>query len=279
MALKSTRCCRNNRAASPAVSSVIITGVMVALVTVALAFASNFLLIRMAESEFSSARQSMQTLGLQIDDVAWVIGRTETMRYSSKYGSASFNSALNYTIYVNTTTQTNVKFHTNLTGVVCFDMPVSQYSIGDDYFESIYPSYDDGFVFNETSAPVTRVFVVEKLPMADGSFVRVVVAPAMRMMYLSIGGTRYVRLFLPVLVEGEAPRNSQSITLTGESTKTRTIEGVTGVRIEASFPLGGSGFDNSFFNFPQPVESIQLAGETVLEVFVGGVDVAFGVHA
>jgi len=254
---------------------------MVALVTVALAFASNFLLVRMAESEFSSAKQSMQTLGLQIDDVAWVIGRTETMRYSSRYGSMSFNSALNYTIYVNTTnpTRTNMKFHTNLTGVVCFDMPVSQYSKGDDYFESIYPSYDDGFVFNETSAPVTRVFAVEKLPMTDGSFIRVVAAPAMRMMYLSMGATRYIRLFMPVLTQGETPRNSQSITLTGESTKTRTIEHVTGIKIEASFPLSGSGFDNSFFNFPQTVKSIRLAGETILEVFVGGVDVAFGVHA
>jgi hypothetical protein len=204
------------------------------------------------------------------------------MRYSSRYGSASFReSALNYTIYINTTSpvRTNYKFHTNLTDVVLFDMPVSQYSLGDDYFESIFPSYDDGFLFNETSSPVARVFVVEKLPMADGSFVRIVVAPAFRMICLSIGGTRYVRLFLPVLKHGESSWNSQSVTLTGESTKTRTIEHVTGIRIEATFPLNGTGFDNSFFNFPQTVESIPLAGETILEVFVGGVDVAFGVHA
>jgi hypothetical protein len=277
MALESTRRRRRNRAITPAISTVIITGIMVALITVALAFASNFLLVRMAESEFNSARQTMQTLGLQVDDVAWIVGRTETMRYSSKYGDVSFWQALNYSIYVNTTTQSNLRFYTSLTGIVSFDMPVSQYSISDDYFELVYPSSDNRFLFNETSAPVTRTFVVEKLPMADGSFIRVVVAPTIRMLSLSIGDTPYIRAYLPILSQRETPGNSQSITLTGESTSTKTIEGVTGIKIEAEFPV--SGFDNSFFNFPQTVESIQLAGQTVLEVYVGEVDVAFGAHA
>jgi hypothetical protein len=277
MALRSTRRRRRNRAITPAISTVIITGIMVALITVALGFASNFLLVRLAESEFNSAKQTMQTLGLQVDDVAWIVGRTETVRYSSKYGDVSFWQALNYTVYVNTTTQSNLKFYTSLTGIVCFDMPVSQYSISDDYFELVYPSSDSGFLFNETSAPVTRTFVVEKLPMADGSFIRVVVAPTIRVLSLSLGATPYVRAYLPVLSQEEAPGNSQSITLTGESTTTKTIEGVTGIKIEADFPV--SGFDSFFFNFPQTVESVQLAGATVLEVYVGGVDVAFGVHA
>ena len=278
MALESTRRRRRDRAVTPAISTVIITGIMVALVTVAFAFASNFLLVRMAESEFNSARQTMQTLGLQVDDVAWIVGRTETMRYSSKYGGVSFRQALNYTIYVNTTEpQSNLRFYTGLTGIACFDMPVSQYSLADDYFELVYPSSDDRFLFNETSAPVTRTFVVEKLEMADGSFIRVVVAPTIRVLSLSIGDTPYVRAYLPILSQEETPGNSQSITLTGESTTTKTIEGVTGIKIVVNFPV--SGFDNSFFNFRETVESIQLAGEAVLEVYLGGVDVAFGAHA
>lgn len=277
MALESTRRHRSNRAVSPAVSTVIITGIMVALVTVAFAFASNFLLVRMAESEFNSAKQTMQTLGLQVDDVAWIVGRTETVRYSSKYGGVSLWQALNYSIYVNTTTQSNLRFYAGLTGIISFDMPVSQYSLGGDYFELIYPSSDSRFLFNATSAPVTRTFVVEKLPMTDGSFIRVVVAPTIRMLSLSIGDTPYIRVYLPILSQGETPGNSQSITLTGESTSTKTVEGVTGIKIEVDFPI--SGFDNSFFSFLQTVESIPLAGETVLEVYVSGVDVAFGVHA
>jgi hypothetical protein len=277
MALESARRRRRDRAVSSAVSTVIITGIMVALVTVAFAFASNLLLVRMAESEFNSAKQTMQTLGLQVDDVAWIAGRTETVRYSSKYGGVSFWQALNYSIYVNTTTQSNLRFYTGLTGIICFDMPMSQYSLADDYFELIYPSSDSKFLFNEASAPVTRTFVVEKIPMADGSFIRVVVAPAIRMLSLSIGDTPYIRAYLPILSQGEIPGNSQSITLTGELTSTKTVERVTGIKIEVDFPV--SGFDNSFFNFPQTVESIPLTDETVLEVYVSGVDVAFGAHA
>ena len=92
MAMKANRKSRSNRAASPAVSTVIITGVMVAMITVSLSFASNFLMFRMAESEFNSAKQFMQTLGLQIEDVAWVIGQTETVRYSSRYADVAFES-------------------------------------------------------------------------------------------------------------------------------------------------------------------------------------------
>jgi hypothetical protein len=67
--------------------------------------------------------------------------------------------------------------------------------------------------------------------------------------------------------------------LTGESIETKTIEGVTGIKIQASFPLNLNGFDGSFFNFSLNPETISLAGGAVLEIYVGGVDVAFGVHA
>lgn len=278
MALKATKKRRGKKAVSPAVSTVIITGVMVTLITVALSFASNFLLLRMAESEFNSARQFMQTLGLQIDDVAWVIGRTETARYSSRYGQVTLESALNYTIYINTTTQQNQEFYTNTTSVICFNMPVSRYSIGDDYFELISPSDDGSFLLSGASSPAARIFAVEKLPMNDGSFTRVVVAPIIRMLNLSIGNTNYLRLYLPILSEGETPRRYQSVTSTGESVS-KHAETVTGVKVEVGFPLGDDGFNAFFFDFPQNEELISLAGETVLELYVGGVDVAFGVHA
>lgn len=278
MSLKRTKKCRNDKAVSPAISTVIITGVMVTLITVALAFASNFLLFRIAESEFYSAKQFMQTLGLQIDDVAWIIGRTETSRYSSRYGDVAFNLALNYTIYVNTTTQSNQKFYTNITGIICFNMPTTRYSIGNDYYELIYPSSNNSFLLSEASAPVSKIFVVERLPMTDGSFLRIVVVPTIRMVNLSISNTNYVRLYLPILLEGAAPKHSQSVTLTGESVS-KIGERVTGIKIEVSFPLEEDGFNEFFFNFPETEESISLVNETVLELYVGGVDVALGVHA
>lgn len=277
MALKATKK-RSNKAISPAISAVIITGVMVALITVAFGFASNFLLLRMAESEFSSAKQFMQTLGLQIDDVAWIIGRTETIRYSSKYGDTALKSALNYTIYVNTTTQTNLKLYTNTTNIICFNMPTRHYSMGNDYFEMIYPSSNGSFLLSGASAPVAKVFAVQKSSMADGNFIKVVVVPTIRMLHLSIGNTNYIRLYLPILLAGEAPRHAQTITLTGESIS-KIGATVTGIKIDANFPMSSDGFNEFFFNFPQTEESISLAGETILELYVGGVNVAFGVHS
>jgi len=275
MGLRVNKKRRNDKAVSPAISTVIITGTMVALISVALVFASNFLLVRMAESEFESSKQFMQTLGLQIDDVAWVTGRTETVRYSSKYGDVAFKNALNYTIYINTTTQINRKFYTNTTGIICFNMPIEHYSVGNSYFETIYPSSNTGFLLSGASASLARIFALQKLAMSDGDFVRVVVSPTIRMLSLSIGSTKYVRLYLPILSEGEAPRHSQSITLAGESVS-KLGETVTGIKIKTSFPLAG--FDNSFFKFPQTEQQIPLTGATVLELYVGGVDVAFGVH-
>jgi hypothetical protein len=239
------------------------TGTVVALISVALVFANNLLSVKMAESEFNSAMQVMQTVGLQIDDVAWVIGRTETVRYSSRYGDVAFESALNYTIYINTTTQSNQRLYTATTGILCFNMPISQYSVGNNYYELIYPS------------PVARVFAVEMLPIGAKSFVRVVVAPTIRMLNSPIGDTSYVRLYLPVLSEGNATKRYQSITLTGESVF-KLGESVTGIKVEVDFPLPG--FDNSFFHFSKTVETISLTGKTVVELFVGEVDVALGVH-
>ncbi len=278
MAWKATKK-RSNKAVSPAVSAVIITGIMATLITVAFAFASNFLLFRMAESEFNSSKQFMQTLGLQIDDVAWVVGRTETARYSSRYGDVAFEPALNYTIYVNTTTQSNLKFYTNITGIICFNMPVEHYSMGNDYFELIYPSSNYGFLSEGASAPVANVFSIERLPMTDGSYVRTVVVPTIRMLSLTIGNTKYVRLYLPILnaTSEDAPRLSQSVTLTGKSVS-KWGGTVTGIRIEVDFPEAG--FDNFFFNFPQTEESIQLtSGTVVLELYVGEVNLALGMHA
>lgn len=267
---------RRDKAVSPAVSTVIVTGMIVGLVTVALSFASNFLVLRMAESEFNSAKQFMQTFALQIDDVAWSIGRTETARYSSRYGHVAFESALNYTIYVNTTTQSNVKFYTNTTGIICFNMPVTYHSAGNTYFDLLYPSFNSGFLLDGPSAPSAKVFAVEKLPMADGSFMRVVVMPAVRMVNLTVGGTNYVRLYLPILSVGETPKRSQSVTMTGDSVS-KLGESVTALKVEVSFPEAD--FDNFFFNFPQLEEQVSFTTETVLELYVGGVDIGLGVHA
>jgi hypothetical protein len=269
-------------AISPAISSVIMMGAMVAIVSVALVFANNILWSRVAEGEFDSSKQFMQSVGLQIDDVAWTVGRTETIRYSSQYGEVVLeSSALTYNVTV------NGELEQYVTGALMFNVPISRYSITNDYFERIFPYQDESLTLTGTSAPVARVFVVEKLPMADGSYIRVVVVPAIRVLYSDITSgtppttTHYIRMYLPVLSAGEAPRLSQSITLSGESLNAYTVNGVTSINVAVGFQED-SIFDFAFSNFPfDSVEDISVDfgdDDVVLEFYLSEVSVDFGLN-
>ena len=270
---------RRDKAVSPAISTVIVTGIIVLLVTVAVTYASDLLVFRLAESEFNSAKQFMQTFALQIDNVAWTIGRTETSHYSGRYGQIAFNMALNYTIYITTTNPYDwEEFYSNTTGILCFNMPVTYHSMGNNHFDQLYPSFNSGFLLDGASAPSAKVFSVEKLPMTDGSFVRVVLMPALRMVNLTIGDTNYVRLYLPALSETDVPDQSQSVTMTGKSVS-KLGERITAFKIKVSFPKESDGFDSSFFNFPQLEVQVPFTEETVLELYVGELDIGVGLHA
>src|SRR3990170_8499262 len=97
---------KDKRAASPAISTVIIMAAAVAMILVAMTFANNTLSLKMAENEYNTNKQFMQTTGQQIDDIAWTVGRTQTVSYSSKYGNMKFQEvALNYTFQVHTSTE------------------------------------------------------------------------------------------------------------------------------------------------------------------------------
>jgi len=94
---------RSRKAVSPAISTVILTSAIVVLLLVTIVFANNFLTSRMTENEFSTMKQFMQTVGLQVDDVAWIPGRTQTIRYASRFGHVTFvEGVLVYSVYINT---------------------------------------------------------------------------------------------------------------------------------------------------------------------------------
>lgn len=284
--------CSGKQAISPVISTVIMTGAIVAILSVTLLFANNFLWTRVAEGDFDSSKQLMQSVGLQIDDVAWTVGRTETIRYSSQYGEIVFEpDVLTYTVSVNGE-ETQYE-----TGALMFNIPTSRYSVTNNYWERVFPESDNFLTLKGTSAPVARAFVVEKLPMSDGSYIRVVVAPAVRVLYSSINSstnTYYIRIYLPVLVAGEAPRLSQSITLTGESLEAQTLSGVESVSVSVGFPKEGSGFTSAFFNFPDDDNSEALEipsivippeegyedeyNDVVLEFYLSEVSVDFGLN-
>jgi hypothetical protein len=273
---------RDSRAVSPAISTVILTSAVIVLLLVTIAFANNFLDARMAENDFSAMEQFMQTVGLQIDDVAWIIGRTQTIRYASKFGQVAFESvALNYTVYVDKGGG-YVYLISNRTGVLLFNMPIVKYSIGNNYYESIFPS-DRSFLQKGTSAPVSHVYATEKLPMRDGSFIRVVVAPIIRMLNstISMGVTKnnYFKFYLPILSNGTSPYHSQSVTLTGKNVLVKTEGSVNAVKIRISFPKIGSGFGSDFFNFDSEEKVVDVPDGSIIEFYTSEVSVSLGLYA
>jgi hypothetical protein len=161
-----------------AVSTVIMTAAVVVMILVAMTYANGYLSSRLAENEFSTNKQFMLTTGLQIDDIAWTIGRTQTVRYSSQYGNMKFqNSTVTYTIEVFPHGGVDEDDWKTLitadTGIIMFNMPVVSYSLGNGYFGRLMPSSNGSFLQVGPAAPVSQVFCVEKLPMDDGSYIRV----------------------------------------------------------------------------------------------------------
>lgn len=271
---------KDRKALSPAISSVIMTCAVVVLLLVTIVFANNFLDARMAENEFDAMKQFMQTVGLQADDVAWTIGRTQTIRYASRFGKVNFESlALNYTVYVNDT----IFLGCYSTGILLFNMPINEYSLGNNYQERVIPSSDRSFLQVGTSAPVCHVFITEKVPMNDGNYIRIVAAPSVRTLNSTItsGGvvTNYFKFYLPILKTGDNPRHSQSVSLAGRSVLVDTSSSVSKVKIHVDFLNAGLGFDSQFFNFDSVDKVVNLPSGSVVEFYTGEVTVSLGLYA
>jgi hypothetical protein len=272
---------KDRRAVSPAISTVILTSAVVVMILVAMTYANTFLGARMAENEFSANKQFMLTTGLQIDDIAWTIGRTQTVRYSSDYGSIKYETAaLDYTFEVSSNGVAWETVFTNSTGMILFNIPASTYSLGNNYFERISPSSNGSFLQQGPSAPVAHVYCIEKLPMIEGNYTRIVVVPTIRMLNSTIAGqtssTSYFKFYLPTLVSGVSPHLSQSITMTGDDIMKISRSDVSYVRISVTFPNAASGFDSNFFNFDHNSETVTLTAGSVAEFYIGNVVVSLG---
>jgi hypothetical protein len=274
---------KNRKAVSPAISTVIMTSATIVLILVTVSFANNFVNARMAENEFDAMEQFMQTVGLQIDDVSWTVGRTQTIRYASRFGEVNvLRSALNYVVYVDKGSG-YVYFANYTVDILLFNMPVSRYSISNNYHERISPSSDGSFLQMGTSAPVTHVFAVEKMPMSDGSYIRVVVAPTVRMLNSTISAKGinkyYFKFYLPLLLSsGDHLYRSQSVTLMGNEVAAKTEGDVTKVKIHYYAEKTGLGFDTNFFNFENVEEEVDVPSGSVVEFYTGKVVVSIGMH-
>lgn len=268
---------KDKRGVSPAISTTILTSAVIVMILVTVTFANNYLSQTIAENEFSAMKQFMQTIGLQLDDVSWTIGRTQTIRYATTYGQVNFESAaLNYTVFVN-----NIVVANFTTGILLFNMPTNKYNLGNGYTQRIFPA-DRSILQQGTSAPVSHVFVVEIVPMKDGNYIRVVTIPSIRMLNSTItsGGTtsNYYNFYLPILNSGSQPRLSPSVTLQGKSVNALTRGDVSTIKIRVDFPKNSLGFDTSFFNFKTLEEQVIVPSGSVMEFFTSGVTVSLGLQ-
>jgi len=270
---------RDNRAVSPAISSVIMTAALVVLVLVAASYANSSLTSQIAGDEFSANKQFMQSTGLQIDNVAWTIGRTETIDYTAKYGQVTFvPNVIDYTfeIYNGVSWQT---LYSSTTGMVLFKMPVRDYNLGNNYSSRIMPSNSGSFLQSNASSPVSQVFAVQKTPMQDGSYARIVAVPTVRVLNSAlVTGVSYYVFYLPCLVSGSSPYLSQSVTLTGSNLNNFRPSGTTTqVRINATAvnptPMG---FNNAFFNFDNTSKTTIIPPGASVAFYIGTVEVSIG---
>jgi hypothetical protein len=255
------------------------------MILVAMSYANNLLNLKMAENEFSTNKQFMLTTGQQIDDIAWTIGRTQTVSYSSKFGTLRFQeAALTYTFQIHNSSGLWETLNlTCQTGVILFNMPVSAYSLGNGYFNRVPSSANSSFLLPGSTASITQVLCEEKLPMNDGSYTRIVLAPTMRLLNSTVGSTSYFKFYSPSLENGTNLYRSQSVTLTGNGISKITRSGIDQVNITVSFPKAGSlGFDSSFFNFNSTTITLnststpKMNPNSVVEFYVGKVIVAIG---
>jgi hypothetical protein len=126
--------------------------------------------------------------------------------------------------------------------------------------------------------------------MSDGSYIRVVVAPSIRMLNTAISTvntttvntTNYCNFYLPILVAGSSSYTSQSVRLVGNAISLNTISlnmtsPLQKVKIQVSFPQGLAGFDESFFNFDNLTKEVSVAAGSIIQFYTMSITVLLGV--
>lgn len=273
----------DKRGLSPAISTVIMTAAIIVMVLVAMDYGQSYLSSNMARNEFSTNEQFMLTTGLQIDDVAWTTGRAQTIQYSSTYGDLQLlPDALNYTITLWLPSGEVVSYNLQ-TGIIAYNVPTTEYSLGNNIVEPLSASSNCSFLQSGTSAPVSCVYAIEKLPMSDGNFARIVVVPTIREMTTNmntaLGTQTYEELYLPVLLSGTSLGLSQSVTLVCQNINQYLQNGVTKMQITAVYPLASEGFNSGFFPFEgTTITQTYVNPYPAVQLFVGEVSVSVGLY-
>jgi hypothetical protein len=148
---------KDKRAASPAISMVIITAATVVLVLVAGGFAVQVLNRQQATTEFNSVQKSILAFDDAVRDVAWKEGASRSVRFATNHGSFQvISDTKSFEI-----TAFNGNFqHSFDTAVIKYIMPDSQLTLGKGY--SSYILGNELSVVSSVSDSLGQVLVAQE---------------------------------------------------------------------------------------------------------------------
>ena len=147
----------------------------------------------------------------------------------------------------------------------------------DGYFDLVYPT-SDSLVFKGATAPVARVFAIEKL--STGNYVRLVLNPCVRVVEANVSGEKQYKVYLPILYKAEPKGNNPTVTFTSTQLSSLVIPNVTEIRIVVTSLI----YDADFFvKSPASVdkitdEVIDVDDGSTLILYISEVRVSIGVH-
>jgi len=121
---------RNRKAASPAISMVIMVAATVVLVMVSSSFALQALERQQAAAEFDTVQKSVLAFDDAVRDIAWDLGGSRSVRFTTHYGNMRLvSSSKSFSISMPGVSEP----YEFTTSVVKYYMPFSYFTLGNEY--------------------------------------------------------------------------------------------------------------------------------------------------
>jgi len=226
---------KNKKAASPAISMVIITAVTVVLVLVTGNYAYQVLERQRGASEFETVKKSILAFDDAVRDVAWDRGSSRSARFTANYGHLELVPDL-LPLVINVTNYQNVSYSTN-TGYVRYSISTNYITFGNGY-ES-YILGDNKTVVSAGTESFGRALVKQ-----EPGWVNIILNYRVRAVRTSVvNGVNYVDILIIridvtklSMYTGDFDLVARNI---GITTKSSGIYDVTGNNCTVSVSLGG----------------------------------------
>jgi len=151
---------RNKKAASPAISMVIITAATVVLVMVSSGFALQALERQQASAEFDTVQKSVLAFDDAVRDIAWDVGGSRSVRFTTNYGNMRL-IATDKTFQISGP-MLSYSFNTS---VIQYQMSSGYISLGNGY--SSYVLGDEGNLVSSLTDSFAQVLVSQEKSFAS----------------------------------------------------------------------------------------------------------------